>query len=92
MICCDLAEVEVKVSVVLFLCSCMTEFDPEVTLRRPIGWVWCRGRARGNGQRRLSRSTRGGGANLGRVVYRHGTGQVVRVVKEVNATVTLVKT
>lgn len=77
----NLTEVEVEIFVVSFLCSRMTEFDPEVTFRYPIEWFRCGGSARWNGQGRVCHYNRGRGVNLGHAVQRSGTGQVVGVVK-----------
>lgn len=78
-LCHNLMEVEVEVSVVPFLCGSMTEFDPKVTFRDPIERFRRGSSARRNGQRRLRRSRRGRRANLGHVVQ--GAAQVVGVVK-----------
>jgi len=75
MLCHDFTEVEVEVSVVPFLCSRMTEFNPEVAFRLPIEWFWCGGCARRNGQWRFCHYQRGGGIDLGHVVRRQVGGR-----------------
>ena len=69
--CCNLMEVEMKVFVVSFLGSCMTEFDPEVRLLQLIEWFRRGSYARRNREWRLSQGRRG--ANLRHIVQRFNT-------------------